>query len=347
MTTLNLLTDNGFKSISDITNTYIYNNNFKLTKISYINRFENFYFPCVKISLTTGMTFTSRTTQRFKGLIFSESEIKNDLEVELISDYKIGDYIYTSFINKDLFKVSEDNFINKIIINKSLTKEFYELDIKFKEKISNKNSYIRPNVNLSVDSNFYKFLAISLVRGKLNISDNYISFKFNKDKSTHKRMKEDLISFFEFNDLYYEISEYNKYYYINYSDDTLIKYVEKFKKEDYNSLNNIFNNKYQSLFLLYLYTITKNTYYLSNKTYLFFKTLAYNNKLVISVVKNPINSNHNYSLKSSLILEEMEIYREEPEVIYLDEGYLTKIINIESINLKGDAELLPEYLLVC
>lgn len=347
MTILNLLTDNGFKSISDITNTYIYNNNFKLTKISYINRFENFYFPCIKVTLTTGMTFTSRTTHRFKGLIFNESEIKNDLEVELVSDYKVGDYIYTSFFNRDLLHTSEDSFFNKITINKSLSKEFYELDVKFKEKISNKTSYIRSDIDLNIDANFYKFLAISLVRGNLNLSENYISFKFNKDKSTHKRMKEDLMSFFEVNNLYYEINEYNKYYYINYSDDTLIKYVEKFNKEDYNSLNNIFNNEYQSLFLLYLYTITKNTYYLSNKTYLFFKTLAYNNKLVISVVKNPINSNHNYSLKSSLILEEMEIYNEEPEVIYLDEGYLTKITNIESINLKGDAELLPEYLLVC
>lgn len=347
MTTLNLLTDNGFKSISDITNTYIYNNSFKLNKISYINRFENFYFPCYKITLTTGMTFTSRATHRFKGLIFNESEIKNDLEVELVSDYKVGDYIYTSFFNKDLFKTVEDNFFNKITVSESLTKEFYELDIKFKEKISNKNSYIRPDINLNIDSNFYKFLAISLVRGNLNLSENYISFKFNKDKSTHRRMKNDLIYFFETNNLYYEINEYNKYYYINYSDNTLIRYVEKFNKEDYNSLNNIFNNKYQSLFLIYLYTITKNTYYLSNKTYLFFKTLAYNNKLVINVVRNSINSNHNYSLKSSLFLEEMESYNEEPEIIYLDEGYLTKITNIESINLKGDAELLPEYLLVC
>ena len=36
-----------------------------------------------------------------------------------------------------------------------------------------------------------------------------------------------------------------------------------------------------------------------------------------------------------------------PETIYLEFGYLTKIISIKNITLKGDADLLPEYLLVC
>ena len=346
MTTLNLLTDNGFKSINNITNINVYSPDFKLNKVSYVNKFENFYFPGYEINLSTGLNFTCRSTQRFKGLIFSLNEIKNSLDTNIISDYKLNDYLFTPFIDKDLF--DRDYSFNYLVINQSLKSDFYDLEGNFKDKIvTDYSTYFREDVAINIDESFYKFLAIALVRGHCNTDSNYISFKFNKNNQTHLRIKSDLLEFFNKNNLNYELSEYNKYYYINYSDLTLVALVAKFFKELYNDLSNIFNNEFQDLFLLYLYAITKNSYYMSYNTYLFFKKLAYNNNLVISVEKNPINSNHNYSLKSKLNVDSEDNNNNVPDIIYIENGYLTKILKVSNVNLKGDVELLPNYLLVC
>lgn len=346
MTILNLLTDNGFKSIHNINNLNVYNTDFKLKKNSYINRYENFYFPAYELKLATGLILTCRSTHRFKGLIFNVEEIKNDLDIQLVSQFNSGDYIYTPFNDKDLF--NRTFMFTNIEINNSLSLDFYTSNENFKCKIKNRKSYFRDSFSVKINSSFYKFLAIALVRGSLNLEENYISFKFNKKNDMHLRMKSDLIDFFESSDLNYEITEYNKYFYLNYSDETLLALVENLAKERYNEVIEIFNNEFQELFLLYLYTITKNTYYLSYNTYLFFKTLAYNNNLILITEKNSINSNHNYSLKSRLDIDMLkENSFSVPETIYLEFGYLTKIISIKNITLKGDADLLPEYLLVC
>ena len=351
MIPLHLLTDNGFKFSSDIKHTNVFNPSFNLKPINYVNSFDNFYFSCYEIILSTGMIFTARAIETFKGLIFKPQEIKNDLDFECISYYRNQDYLYTPFCQKELFN---DEFIFEFedVIN-SLNIDFFSNDTSFKEKTENlsllESSKI-PQVRIATDSLFYKFLAISIVRGKvknLNSDFNSISYKFNKGKENHERMKKDLLSFFESNNLQYEIIEYNKYFYVNYVDLTMTRYVEKFLKEDYNSLTRLFNNEFQSLFLMYLYVITNNTFYISHKTYLFYKKLAYNNNLVLSVSKNPINSNHKFSLVSKLVSEDLELTKELPDVIFLEDGYLTRIDSIKAVTKKGDANYLPEYLLIC
>ena len=349
MIPLHLLTDNGFKFISDLKNSEVYNSNFKLKSINYINSFDSFYFPCYKVILSTGLTFTCRSTQIFKGLIFKPEEIKNELDHELISLYNPEDYIFTSFPKKNIVK--EHFCIENIEILNSLKSSFYLENFNINNIDNNSiNKLKNLPINVKVSSDFYKFLALSLIRGKIkNIYDdiNCISYKFNKNKINHERMKLTLIRFFDACGLNYEIREYDKYYYINYIDSTLTNYVDSLLKEDYNRYNNLFNSEYQNSFILYLYIMTNNTFYMSIKSFLFFKSLAYNNNLVLIASKNPIKSNHKFSLVTRLQSESKENYKEIPDVIFLKDGYLTKIESLELISKQGDSDYLPEYLLVC
>lgn len=351
MMQLSLLTDNGFKFISEINNDNILDSNFNLKNISYINRFENFYFPCQIISLVTGLNFTVRSYDRFQGLIFEPDNLKNDLDLELISKYNVNDYIYTKY-NKENLTVRHK--FEQIQICNNLTSKFYLenvdkllLDVSSPDLI--KDLKVNKPVHILPENGLHKFLAISLVRGKLKtLSADFktISYKFSHSSEKHLAMKSDLIRFFKDNDLSYNLVEYNKYCYINYSDLTLTSLVESFLEGSYTSLTEILQPMGRE-FLIYLYEITGNTYYLDRRTYLYFKKLAYDNNLVLAVKNNSIKSNHKFSLVSQIFTLEEEDLKLIPDVIYLEDGYLTRITNIKSENIKGDADYLTEYLLVC
>lgn len=326
-----LLTKTGFKSLED----YLATKRIIKSSTPYI-----FYGSL--LNLATGLKLIYPVGFNLRGLVSKEFLISNELSNKEVSLYKPDDFIYTSFNTK--IEVTKPQ-LNIDILKES---SFESMIDNLKNKVEPETSLESISSNLILDESFYKFIGISLIRGKLtSFKDvNLIAYKFSKNKPLHLEMKKDLISFFTKSGIHFEISEYNKYYYVNFIDKSLSSIVKSFN-ESSETFKHIFNNFNPKFFIEYLYSISNNNYHLNKDTFLFLKEIAYNGRLVLTLKENLSSSSEKYAFISELNIDMESL---DPPVIYLEDGYLTRIVSNKPINIKDEclnSIHLPNHLIIC
>lgn len=63
----------------------------------------NTFYKKTRLVLYTGTEIAIESSKKIKGLTFNSNEIKNDLEILSVNEYKLDDYIYTPFINLNFY----------------------------------------------------------------------------------------------------------------------------------------------------------------------------------------------------------------------------------------------------
>lgn len=104
------------------------------------------------------------------------------------------------------------------------------------------------------------------------------------------------------------------------------------------------DNDLKLYFLKNLYKYTNNNFYSNFDIYLTLKYIAYSFKITL---KHERNKNKNVQPYVSSILEQTEDFFDEyPDLIELDEGYLTRIVNIEYLSTNGRPDLIYPFLIL-
>ena len=203
---------------------------------------------------------------------------------------------------------------------------------------------------LSINKRLMDYLIISTLRGQIehyalkDLIFKSMSYKFNKDNEHHCSMYTNIILFLKGLDVEYEEKEYEHYFYVNFSCEPLINYYESFKVNCFRDMRKFstLNCKY---FLTTLYKYTNNSFYSNYDTYLTLKEYAYYSKIILGFT-DKVHANYDTQLPiNSFILEESPGL--DPDVVILDDGYLTRIEKIKEEATQGEDDLFDNIMIIC
>ena len=204
--------------------------------------------------------------------------------------------------------------------------------------------------SLFVTKKFIDFLLCCVLRSKISHSvssfNNVIkrlSFKFNKSNEQHKELSDNLEQFLLDVDYKYEVVDYNNYYFINIINNPIIDYYEHFYTSNFNDLKYI-DNDLKLYFITKLYEYTNNNYYSNYDIYLTLKYICFNFKIILSHQRNKNTNTQPYV--SSILTETDDVFDEFPDLVLLEEGYLTRIIDIKTLNTNNRIDLASPFLIV-
>lgn len=369
---VNILCLKGFVNIDKINKNYVYiNKNNELTTVIHnMKHFDNNF----DIKLATGTSLRLHHNAILTGTIFESGLIKNNLDTDLVSNFKIDDYVYTPF--KDLESTAIKDTVRLINTPKKY-EEYFNTDLKDycdKNKITLNEFYTAvkssqdqeesystglgllskmPTV-IKADTVLTNFLVTTLIRGKIRASHykinansdytcNVITYRFKKDNELHSEMYKNLITFLKQYKLVSERFDYDHYFYINVYNKILYNYVKDFKNNFCSEILS-FSKECQSLFLKNVFKFTNNNFYTNPEIFHTLKEMCYNNKLVISYVKRSGDSKETDPICCSIVDATNSDYEIYPDVIYLDKGYLTRILDIKYCNKKH--RVIKDYLII-
>lgn len=369
---VNILCLKGFINIENINKNYvyIYKNNELLTVIHNMKHYDKSYL----VKLATGTSLRLHPEAIVSGSIFEKDTIKNDIDTDYISNFKEDDYIYTPFKSLDYGSIKEsvklvtgpkraieyfNTNLNTYCEEKNITLKEFEQELE-NNKLEASGIYTDSGLlskitsDMKVNKELINFLTTTILRGKLTL-DNHkvqdsltykcktISYRFKKDNDLHLEMYNSLLKFFKHHSIKSEKVDYDHYFYINLYNNILYDYFSKFRLSFFReSLE--FDKEYQELFLNNLFKYTNNNFYTNPDCYHTLKEMCYNNKKVLSFIFRSNGSKSYEPICCSLVdplLSERELYS---DVVILDSGYLTRIVDIKPCDKKH--RIIKDYLLI-
>lgn len=369
---VNILCLKGFINMENINKNYvyIYKNNELLTVIHNMKHFDKSYL----VKLATGTSLRLHPEAIVSGSIFEKDIIKNDIDTDYISKFKEDDYIYTPFKSleygaiKDTVKLVTGSrrvleYFNtnlltycesKNITLKEFEKSLEESKLEASSMYSDLGLLSKTYSEIKVNKELINFLSITILRGKLSLEQHKvqdsltykcktISYRFKKDNPLHLEMYQLLDKFFKHHSIKSEKVDYDHYFYINLYHNLLFDYFNKFKLSFYREILD-FDKEFQEQFLNNIFKFTGNNFYTTPDCYHTLKEMCYNNRKVISFINRSNNSKSFEPISASLMdlqSSDKEIY---PDVILLDNGYLTRIIDINFCDNKH--RIIKDYLLI-
>ena len=369
---VNILCLKGFVNIDKINKNYVYINlNNELTTVIHnMKHFDNNY----TVKLATGTSLRLHHNAIVTGTIFESGYIKNDLETDLVANFKIDDYIYTPFKDLDNSTIKDtvrllntpkkyEEYFNTDLkaycdTNGITLNEFYDA-VKASQELDESHSLnlgLLSKIPTVLKANKYlvNFLVTTLIRGKLSTTShkintnseytcNLISYRFKKDNDLHTEMYKNLVSFLKQYDLVFEKVDYDHYFYINVYNKVLYSYIQNFKNTFCSELLT-FEKEFQTLFLNSLFKFTNNNFYTNPEIFHTLKEMCYNNQMVISYTKRSYGSKEYEPICCSLVCKDASNFEIYPDVVYLDKGYLTRILDIKYCNKKH--RVIKDYLII-
>lgn len=131
---------------------------------------HNTFYKKLNVVLYTGTEVSVEPSKKVKGLTFTLGEIKNELEILPISEYKVDDYLYTPFVDVNFYpKVTQFNLT-----------EYLDRPVTDKHRIY----YISKSLYSEYNENgFTMFNLLSVLTGKLvkqDIKDKIINYLASK-----------------------------------------------------------------------------------------------------------------------------------------------------------------------
>lgn len=311
---------------------------------------ENDYIFTPYINLNLDQTLSSLSLKNYSNHFLFKGKLYFLIkDISKNKDYNVN--------LKDLFKLLTNEYISENSeqsIKELLLKDNLDIqnpkDIElFITQLTNK--YFKNVEDLTfITESFIDFLLASTLRCKIkheitefNFTIKTMSFKFIKNNETHDELYKNLINFFKTSKYEYEEVEYESYYFVNLINNPIIDYYEHFYSTSFNDLKYM-DNDLKLYFLKNLYRYTNNNFYSNFDIYLTLKYIAYSFKITL---KHERNKNKNVQPYVSSILEQTEDFFDEyPDLIELDEGYLTRIVNIEYLSTNGRPDLIYPFLIL-
>lgn len=296
---------------------------FKVDDYIYLEKTNNIVAnPFKTIDLTNYSTYFDSNYVYYPSANISNELINSNINISTFLNY---------LNNKE---ITDNKNINNFLKKLNMDQEDSET---IKEKVAlrylSKSSKI-----IKVDKNLINFIIVSLLRGKktsfLETIDNKnlvisnIAYKFNHNNSYHKDMKNNLIKFLDMYNISYHLVIYDKYDYINLTCTPLIKFFSEILKSNFEYLQN-FSNSLQIYFLKNLMYNSKNNYYTDAFKKFGLIKLGLNNNLLFYQSKN---NKYETPYTVSLSTEEEEYKKELPDIQYLENGFLIRILDITPIN---------------
>lgn len=342
----NILCLKGFINIQNIknNNVYIYENKELYTKTIHTVKEE----PHYSVLLATNTNLVIDTESNVTGSILEEDTIKNHLERTPFKFYKEDDYIFTPFlditppVHSSHFKLDSSlvyTDLDLIQMSKEKDKPLKDLiDDLIQEERDSESSYLKTMPSsLEVNEGLIDFILASMLRGRFK-KDIYkengcshtsfkLSFRF-KTNEVHSEIKSKLESFLKNNEISYSITDYDNYCYLNIINKPLFGFFKKIEDNSYSDLKTI-NKNLQKYFINHLFKYTKNNFYTTPDTYHVIKEICYNNQQVISFIKRSQNDTDVNPICCSVINKDASEHELYPDVVYLEDGYLTRIVKID------------------
>lgn len=361
---MNLYTDKGFLNLDNLKFSQVYSLDKDTIQLENPKLIKT---PYHSVLLATGITYLISNNSTIKGLVLDKETIDNNLDFTTIESYTYDDYIYTPFLEL------EDNLItpltsikltntNETILdytNKSLI-DIANNNSKKLEEVINDVEYLEDNNLLSsisnkniLNENFINFLVVSLIRGKIDTqyrtidSHEYtckkIAYRFKKDNKHHLDMTDKLEIFCKSFDIPYTVVDYTHYYYINIYNNPLVTYLQNFILSDYLDISKS-TLSIQEYFLKTLFNYSKNNYYTNPSTFYALKSMCYRTKQVLSLNYRTNNSEEEDPICASIIHKDSCETEINPDVVMLEKGYLTRIVDIQKSEESSD--IIKDYLII-
>lgn len=341
---MRILTKEGFRPLKEATSALLNTGLFKDYK------HEGTKNKRIRYTLATGETLT--TSQPIQGISFTEGEIKNDLEYK--KEYAVDDYLFTPFlsvsyyppvsylslseylsptaprdrnrifyIQKTLHRACENFTVLDLIRhlagkqkNEEVATFLKETPITLEQILSKNIAYIPTEV--SKNARLVHFLVLSLIKGEIEeeqIGDVCIkSLSYNLTKEETDQM----VLFLRGIEVEYSLQENSPENSLSFICEPLVSLVQAFEKEHYKLLDK-FSTVTAKYFIKELFKYGE--FPCSEEGYYTLKQYAYYSNLALGYANG----------KAFLLKEDSLKELELGDVIYLEEGYLTRICKVERV----------------